>query len=424
MVDFMVVPWFERETHDPGVGFRSLTPSLGRYRADVAQLSPNRHALFVALLFAAMGAATLAPAALAILATFVIDDLGISRATLGWVVSTNVIMAAVLSPFAGSFTDRLGGKTAILVVFGASAASFAVFGLTTALVMLFVGSAIAAFSQAGGNPATNTLIGQVLPRGERGVVTGIKQSGVQAAVAIAGLTLPAIALALGWRQAMLLVALGPLVAGIVAMAVVPTTAEHSGPAENEEGPMPPSIRWLAGYGFLFGFAGAVTFFLPLFAEESLGFDPRLAGAAAALGGVVAFGARILWARRAEVRNDYAGPLGTMAALGMVASVLFLLSPTLTVLVWGAVILTGMSTSAWNSVGMLAVINEAGAPTGRASGVVLLGFLLGLGIGPPLYGATVDVTGSYVVMWLLSLMAAGLSFALVVVWRRQTAEASN
>ncbi len=390
-----------------------------RYCADVPPLPPGRHAVFVSLLFAAMAAATLAPAALGILATFVIDDLDISRATLGWIVSTNVIAAAALSPFAGAFADRLGGKAALIVVFGTSAAAFAVFGLTAGLVMLFLGSAIAALSQAGGNPSTNTLIGQVLPVGERGVVTGIKQSGVQAGIAVAGLTLPAIALWLGWRQAMLVVALGPIVAGIVAVIVVPRTPRHLESDSEAPRALPPSIRWLTAYGFLFGFAGAVTFFLPLFAEESLGFDPRLAGVAAAVGGAVAFASRILWARRAEVKDDYAGPLGTMALLGMVAAVLFLLSPQVAVLVWFAVILTGMSTSAWNSVGMLAVINEPDAATGRASGLVLLGFLLGLGIGPPLYGATIDATGDYVVMWVLSLVAAGLSLALISVWRRQT-----
>ena len=410
----------------PGVvaGFRLRPAQTERYRAFVQTLTPMRHGVFVALLFAAMAAATLAPAALGILATFVIDDLNISRATLGWLVSTNVIIAALFSPFAGLLTDRLGGKSAIIAVFGTSAAAFALFGLTTALALLFVGSAVAAFSQAGGNPSTNTLIGQVLPRGERGVVTGIKQSGVQAGIALAGLTLPAIAIAVGWRGAMLLVAAGPIAAGILAVFVVPSTEPDGTDRTEESGAMPPSIRWLTAYGFVFGFAGSVTFFLPLFAEEALGFDPRLAGAAAALGGVVAFGSRILWARRAEQRDDYTGPLGTMAILGMAAAALFLASPTIIVLVWAAVILTGMSTSAWNSVGMLAVINEAGAPTGRASGVVLLGFLLGLGIGPPLYGATVDTTGSYTVMWLLSLLAAGLSLWLVVAWRQRSGIAST
>jgi cyanate permease len=67
--------------------------------------------------------------------------------------------------------------------------------------------------------------------------------------------------------------------------------------------------------------------------------------------------------------------------------------------------------------MLAVINEAGASTGRASGFVLLGFLTGLGIGPPLFGATVDATGSYTLMWLISIAAATVTVGLVWVWRK-------
>jgi cyanate permease len=67
--------------------------------------------------------------------------------------------------------------------------------------------------------------------------------------------------------------------------------------------------------------------------------------------------------------------------------------------------------------MLAVIDEAGTATGRASGVVLLGFLAGLGIGPPIFGATVDATDSYTTMWLLSIAASAVALGLVMAWRR-------
>ena len=43
--------------------------------------------------------------AIGILATFIVDDLEITRTTLGWIVATNVILAAVLSPIAGRATD-------------------------------------------------------------------------------------------------------------------------------------------------------------------------------------------------------------------------------------------------------------------------------------------------------------------------------
>ena len=64
--------------------------------------------------------------------------------------------------------------------------------------------------------------------------------------------------------------------------------------------------------------------------------------------------------------------------------------------------------------------DAGAGTGRASGIVLFGFLSGLGIGPPIYGATVDATGSYTAMWLMSIGAAAITVGIVWLWRRTLA----
>ena len=49
--------------------------------------------------------------------------------------------------------------------------------------------------------------------------------------------------------------------------------------------------------------------------------------------------------------------------------------------------------------MLAVISIAPlAAAGRASGRVQLGFLGGLGIGAPIFGLSVDLTGSYLPGW--------------------------
>ena len=54
---------------------------------------------------------------------------------------------------------------------------------------------------------------------------------------------------------------------------------------------------------------------------------------------------------------------------------------------------GFTASSWNSVGMLAVITRSGLErAGRESGVLMFGFMLGLGIGPPIQGWSVDLTG--------------------------------
>jgi MFS family permease len=364
-----------------------------------------------------MGAATFPAASLGIVATFIIDDLGIERADLGLVIAANTFTAALLSPVAGRITDAVGGKAAVVGLFALSAAAFGVFGVAAALWMLFVGSAVAAWSQAGGNPATNKLIAEALPPGERGVVTGIKQSGVHVAIFVGGLTLPSMTLALGWRGTLLIVAAVPALIAIAATKLVPGTRPAAVSPSAAGGGLPSAIYWLAGYGFLLGFAGAVAFLVPLFAEEELGFDPRVAGLAASAIALSAFVARIWWARRAEIRAEYRSPLLTIGIISVISAGVMAVAPAAgSWLVWLGVLLIGASSSAWNSVGMLAVMNETGsAATGRASGIVLLGFLSGLGIGPPVYGAIVDRHG-YAPMWWLSVLVAALATLLVVVWQ--------
>lgn len=382
-------------------------------------LPESRRPAFIGLLFGAMGAATLPMSVIGILATFIIDDLGITRATLGWIVAANVILAALVSPSSGHITDAIGGRRAVSLLFVCSACAFILFGTAPAVWVMFIASTVAAVAQAIGNPATNLLIRTHLDEGRRGIATGIKQSGVQAAATGAGILLPTAAIAIGWRPTMALVALVPLVALALVTWIIPHTDKVTKADRPDRAPLPNAVRWLAGYGMLLGFAGAVAFYVPLYVEEAIGLDPRIGGLVAALIGATAFVSRIMWARFAERTGRYLGPLWIMAVGGMVSALLMALGTSTAVLILPGAVAIGATTSAWNSVGMLAVINKTGYATGRSSGVVLFGFLIGLGIGPPLYGATVDATGSYTAMWMISLAAAAASAATVTIWRRTT-----
>ncbi len=372
------------------------------------------------MLFIAMGAAAFTAASLGILATFIIDDLSITRAELGAILAVVNIAAAVLSPIAGRITDRIGGKRAIVTLFVLSGTTFLLLGTAVGYAMLFLGALAGAFSQATANPATNKLIAEDLPAGERGVITGVKQSGVQAGIFLGGLVVPSLAIALGWRGAYLVVAAVPLVFAALAVWLIPAAAPASETQRaSRSGRLPAAIWWLAGYGFLLGFSGAVTYLVPLFAEESLGLSPVLGGIAAAVIAFTAVPGRILWSRYAERSGAFRGSLGVMAALSVAAAVLFYASGASAAwLLWPAAMLIASGSSSWNSVGMLAVMVEAGiGSTGRASGVVLFGFLTGLGIAPPIFGAIVDRTGSYDLMWLLSALSAAAAGAVIVVWNR-------
>ena len=383
-------------------------------------MAGTRRFAFSSLLFVAMGAATFTASSLGILATFIIDDLSISRAELGVVLAVVNIAAAVLSPVAGRITDRIGGKAAIVALFVIAGATFLLLGTAVGYVMLLAGALTGAFSQASANPATNKLIAEDLPAGERGLITGVKQSGVQFGIFLGGVTVPSVALAIGWRGAYLVVAAIPLVFALMALWVVPSAPQSTaGHREDRRSRLPAAIWWLAGYGFLSGFSGSVTYLVPLFAEETLGLSPIAGGVAAAVIALVAVVGRILWSRYAERSGAYRGSLFRMAGLSLIAAGLFFASGQIAVwLLWPAAIVIALGSSSWNSVGMLAVMIEAGvAATGRASGVVLFGFLTGLGLGPPVFGAIVDSTGSYDLMWLLSAAAAVAAGGVVIAWGR-------
>jgi predicted MFS family arabinose efflux permease len=62
---------------------------------------------------------------------------------------------------------------------------------------------------------------------------------------------------------------------------------------------------------------------------------------------------------------------------------------------------GSGAVAWNAVGMLAVMDYS-APelVGRGTGLAMLGFLTGIGLGPPLMGLSVDRLGVYTPGWVV------------------------
>ncbi|MCL1593127.1 MAG: MFS transporter [Actinomycetia bacterium] len=384
-------------------------------------IDSRRRGVFAALLFSTMGVGTFVALSLGILAVVFIEDIGITRAQLGLVFAVNSVGAAVISPVVGRFTDRMGGRGSLVIVAFASAAAFLVLGLAPSLTVLVGGSLIGAVAQAGSNPATNKLIAEDLPPGSQGVVTGIKQSGVQAFVFVGGVVVPSMALAWGRLSAYVVFAAFAVSLGVFAMWFLPSSnrSRHVAP-DVRSGRLPSDIWWITLYGFLLGLSGSVTVLYALFTTESLGRSIVAGGAVVAVVGLTAMPARIMWARHAERNHAYRSSLIVIAVLAIGASLTLVLAgfgPWW--VIWLAAVLTGIGPSSWNSVGMLGLIVFAGPEAaGRASGVVLSGFLVGLGIGPPLFGWIVDSTGSYTTIWLLSTVASVLGLLTVLLWSPQ------
>jgi predicted MFS family arabinose efflux permease len=255
---------------------------------------------------------------------------------------------------------------------------------------------------AAANPSTNKLISHHLPEGRRGFAIGLKQSGGPLGIFLAGAALPGLADWLGWRQAIAVSALLPIVGFLLSMWSVP----HDRPDRSRSVPSPkqrisPEVIKLTINGALVaGGTSAMLGFLPLFAQEEVGFSAAGAGAVAGVVGIVGIAGRLLWGWAAERMVGVSTALLIISLGAAVASVAIWLSPEFGPgLLWVGAVLAGASLLAWNAVGMLALLTLTPAEeTGTASGIVLFGFLAGWAATPWIFGVAVDTFGSYNVGW--------------------------
>ncbi len=375
-----------------------------------------------AILASAMGAATLALAACAVLARDLIVEFEVARWQIGALVTVNSLTGAVMSPIAGRLADRFGARRSTVLTLVVATLGLLGISLSPVFLVLAGSTIVSGIAQALTNPATNKVLSLHIPKGSRGLITGVKQSGVQFGTFLAGVTMPVVAAAWGWRAAVAVFAVASLTALVFAVLRIPHDPPTTAEARSEGGrsaPLPALVPRIAAYGFLLGTGGtAIVTYLPLFAEEHLGLSPVTAGRALAVTGLFGVVARISWGRIAEVRLGARTSLMVIALTASAAATVLAASTWMPGLIWLGAALTGISASAWNSVGMLAIITEVPFEhAGRGSGVVLFGFLLGLSVGAPVFGWSVDRIGVYTPGWLVVAGIFGLGFLVVASGRR-------
>jgi len=342
-----------------------------------------------------------------VLASVLIDDFGLSRFELGLIGSLNTAVGALTAPLSGRVTDRIGPRRSCIVAQLWTAIGFAVMATANSIPVLVLSAIVLGIPQGWGNPSTNALIAERVPAGRRGVVTGIKQSGVQLGIFLAGLTLPVMAESMGWRGAMWIYAAIFAVFGLLPLALPQRSAmlDAAAAAETRSEPLGYDMVavWLiALYAFLMGTGGgAIGRFLALFAEEEMGLSNTVAGLILSVSGLAGMAARVIAGRVAEHRIAPLPLLAILASVGALVGALLLL--TLQVgawLLWIIALLFAVGHAAWNAVAMLAIILGVDrSQAGRASGTVMFGFLGGLAVGAPIAGLLIDATDSYQPVWI-------------------------
>lgn len=390
-----------------------MTPEpAGTSRAADQEPSRGQRAAFTTALALAMGTGTFPGFAFGVLGPPLVDEMGLSRVGLGLLTTCFFAVGGVGSLSAGKAVDRFGARTAMLVSFLVVVVALVAMAVSPGYPWLLVGAAAAGVALATGNPATNKAISERLPPGRRGLTTGVKQAGVQVGAFLTGLLLAPAAATWGWRPALAVSALVPLVGLVFTWYAVPADEP---PARRDVGtarpPLGPIVWGLAVYAFLMGAAVAAnTAYLPLYAVERVGMSAATAGVVAGVVGFVGVVGRVVWGWGSERLPNYAVPLMLLAFGATVAVAMTAVAPLVGAwALWLAAIVFGATAVTWNSVGMLALMVEVDASeSGHASGVVLFGFYTGFVGSPLVFGAIVDATDSYTPAW--ALVAAVLAGA--------------
>lgn len=416
-------------TSDPSAG---ASPSVGE-EAAIAPSTRRWRFGFGTTLAMAMGTGTFLQGGLAALAVFIIRDLDLTRTQFGGLAFALSAVGALGAPWAGRVADAIGGRLMLVLIYAVTAGAMVMLASTDTYPLALLAAAIGGIGIAASNPATNKLIGNYLRPGERGLIMGIKQAGVTGGVFLAGASLPALAVVAGWRMAIAASLALPLLGMVLVKGFVPVDVRRKREGHSQRARLPSAVWWITSNGVLVGLGqGALLNYVPLYGYEALGFEEATAGTLVAVMGMVAIASRIGWGRVSERAHErtklrtggleapaYSSALLLHAALSVAATAVILVSGfTASWLLWVGAVLAGATAIAWQSVGMLGVVEATNQlEMGRASGLVQFGFLAGVSVSPLILGFVIDQTQSYGLGWTLAMLSFALAGTQVLFWRR-------
>ena len=345
--------------------------------------------------------------------------------TLGLLIGLFFGCSAIASWPAGRLVERIGEDAGMrLSTFGA------------AICLLGIGVAgkdavsVAGFLIVGGlanglaNPAANLLLVGAIPAHRQALALGMKQAAIPGATLLAGLSLPLLALTLGWRWAFTAAAIAALFLAFTkrphgaarhAVRIRVASAEHLGAGR----PTSPATATSAGPLNMVLLAGAAT--LGIWGGQSMGaylvsyaVDSGVSEAGAglvltmaSLSGIAArIGAGFLVDR---ARSNGVRELAVMLGIGALS--LLLLASRIPALVWLAPISAFAGGWGWNGVLTYVVVRANPHAPAAATGITQTGVFVGATIGVPLFGVIAQAS-SYGTAWVATALSA-LAAALIV-----------
>jgi MFS family permease len=333
---------------------------------------------------------------------------------------------AATSTYLGRVADRIGATLSLRVAAGlAGGASLGIAVVARSWLTLASWLVVAGLGGALAQPAANRLlINRVRPE-RLGTAFGLKQSAPPTASMLAGLSVPAIALTVGWRWGYALAAIAALVT-VVAVGPRPPTAPRR-TSRRHRGPTPPLrdrstlVALAAGFGLAFATSSVVLGFF-VDASVAAGSSSQAAGIAFAAASLTAIVVR-LTAGFACDRFAFA-PLRLCAALlaaGALGLGLLVTGRPAAMAAGGLIALGGT----WGFPGVFwyALVRAYADTPGRITGAMAPAAVGGI-VGPIGFGTIVSASG-YRLAWTVAVaIAVVAAMAMLYSSRRLTAAADR
>jgi predicted MFS family arabinose efflux permease len=343
-----------------------------------------------------------------VLAPVIAPEMGVDPTLVGVYVAIAYLTGQLTGLMSGGFMDRYGALRMSQV-----SCLFAALGI----VMLFPASvwlapfAALAMGTCYGplNPTSSKILRGLGTDRRQPLIFSIKQTGVPVAGVIVGVSLPALTVMFGWRWAFAVFA---VIAVLVALAIQPVreTFDHDRQRDGGRpqikvwGPLKivlgdPALRSLSLVGFsLAGAQISLGSFYVLYLIHTLNWSLVDAGFLYAVVQAGGIGGRLAWG---YVAKQVFSPPAVLVGISALVCALFALTTAITPdwPGWAIAVLSlalGLCSYGWNGVWLSEVADIAPeAHIGDATGGAQFVMFGGVTVMPPVFGALVDWTGSYV-----------------------------
>lgn len=345
-------------------------------------------------------------------------ELGYSIVALGGGVAVHRIGGALVSIPLGKLSDRLGPATAMrLAAIVATTASLGVAVAARDFLTLAIFLAMSGASNALGQTAANLALARAVPPGKQGLAFGVKQAALPVGSLLAGLTVPVLALTVGWRWGYVLVA----VIAVGVFAAVPRGQEAKyrvpdGTVNRTYGRRPLIVMAVA---LFFGMAAAsslTTFIVE--ASTASGVSPANAGLLLTFGSALSIIVRLSAGHLADRREGrHILGVARMQLTGMVGFLLIATGRPWALLLGSAIAFA----FGWGFNGLFwfAIVRLNPATPAKATGMIMPGGMLGGVAGPLLFGVVADRLG-YAGAWTMAASWSLLAGCLMLLGRRSLA----